>query len=143
MPTELRKRYLQALEDQDNLHSLNDEIATLEAREGQLLEQLKCGSATKEAWDELRDVMDTKARLSKTEHRRWLDVSQVLPADKVALLFTAFLETVKTVAEDRIEDQHEARRLVSDVARRLYNMLPSSKVMIENPSVGVKESDRG
>jgi hypothetical protein len=97
----LKAGYKAALKDRELL-SLKEEAALLTARTMQLLERMKSegGAAYEATWAELRAVILEKAKVSKTEWRRVVDLNNVITLEQAmsfadalmaaAMIFAAF-----------------------------------------------------
>ena len=56
------------------------------------------------------------------------------PADnKVVLVLTAIMETAKTMLHNGLDDRRTASKLMSEIARRVYDMLPGRGVIDHEP----------
>jgi hypothetical protein len=177
MPKALRGAYRAALRDEE-LHSLDDDIAVLEARECELLRQLEktkappwgmvvhclvtyemaarggkanrhraekalaqlarairkgahAASQHERIWDSLYEIINLKARAAQAEHRRRVDLNSLIPGEKALVLFNAILETCKVTLLDEMEDSAQAKKIMGQIALKVYKMLPTQQV-IEN-----------
>jgi hypothetical protein len=179
MPKALRSSYRAALNDEE-LHSLDDDIAMLESRECELLRQLEktkappwgmvvdylvtyemaarggkanrhraekalaqlarairkgahAASQHERIWDSLHDIINLKARAAQAEHRRRVDLNSLIPGEKALILFNAILETCKLTLLDSLEDERQAKKIMGEIALKVYKMLPTQQVIENRP----------
>ena len=86
------------------------------------------------ATSNLIETINLKARVAQAEHRRMVDLQCLIPADnKVVLVLTAIMETAKTMLHNGLDDRRTASKLMSEIARRVYDMLPGRGVIDHEP----------
>ena len=85
------------------------------------------------ATSNLIETINLKARAAQAEHRRMVDLQCLIPADKVVLVLTAIVETAKTVMHNGLDDRRTTSKLMSEIARRVYDMLPGREVIDHEP----------
>ena len=142
LPSRLADRYQEARTD-DELLSLREEIALLDARMADLLGQVSTGEAGEhwrklndlyqfilragrskdteglntgmarmgtvlreakdsyETWDEVGKLLEQRRRLVESERRRYVEMQQVITADRAMLLISALVDIVRQHVDDR------------------------------------------
>jgi len=142
LPARLADRYQEARSDEELL-SLREEVALIDARMADLLGQVntgeagehwrklndlyqfilragrakdteglntgltRMGSVLREAsgsydiWDEVGKLMEQRRRLVESERRRYVEMQQVITADRAMLLISALVDIVRQHVDDR------------------------------------------
>jgi hypothetical protein len=176
VPKEIASGYRSALKD-EKLLSMDEEVAVLQGRVGELLRDLskteappwgkvvdllwnygrhrddrnparankafaKLAQAIRQGadaaesheriWTDLLDVISLKSKVAAQEHRREIDLNCYIASDKAIMLFNAMLYITKETLLDKIEDEQQAKRLMSEIALKVYRMLPTSHTVIDN-----------
>jgi hypothetical protein len=85
-------------------------------------------------WESILLTLDQKSRTSGQEVRRQLASAEYINSQVALFIFTSILETVKTVAHNRLSDSSEAKRLVAEVAMKVHEMLPTARVIDNQPA---------
>jgi hypothetical protein len=92
-------------------------------------------------WETILQTLDQKSRTSGQEVRRQLASAEYINSQVALFIFTSILETVKTVAHNRLSDSGEANRLVAEVAMKVHEMLPTSRVIENTPAEDANEEE--
>jgi hypothetical protein len=111
MPKRLLERYEEAMGD-PNLLALTDEIALVDARAQELLEQLNVG-ATPERWGDLLALFEQRRKLAEAERKR-LQVFRTTITTEEAL---CLVQTVLNLIKDHVSDRAERDAITQELAR--------------------------
>jgi hypothetical protein len=84
-------------------------------------------------WDSLYDIINLKARAAQAEHRRRVDLNNLIPGEKALILFNAILETCKLTLLEGLEDERQAKKIMGQIALKVYRMLPTQRVIENEP----------
>jgi hypothetical protein len=111
MPKRLLERYEEAMGD-PNLLALADEIALVDARAQELVEQLDA-SAGPERWSDLLALFDQRRKLAEAERKR-LQAFQTTITTQEAL---CLVQTVLNLNKDHVSDKAERDAITRELAR--------------------------
>ena len=98
LPEDLIPQYDQAREDQDLL-SLHDEISILDVRISGLTKDLH--SNDEKSWNKLIGLFEIRRRLVESERKRYVELQQMITAERAAMLITVIINTIKKHVRDR------------------------------------------
>lgn len=124
---------LRAYEKQKDQSSF-DELAKV------ILEGAERTSTQKRTWDEIKEVMELKGRLSAADHKRQVDIGLMISVKEADAIFNKIIETTRLEIYDKIDDVKQARQIMGTISQRLIPVLAPHLIIENSP---VKEEDSG
>lgn len=118
LPAALRDRYEQARGDEDLL-SLRDELALVDARIGEVLQ----GKLDDTRWSEALGLIERRRKLAESEQRRLATLNQYVSIEQIY----AFIGALGSILREHITD----RRALAAVQRDLSGLLARPARLID------------
>lgn len=93
----------------------------------------------KRLWAEIKDVMNLKARLSATDHKRQVDIGIMITAVEANTLMNRIIDVTRAEIFGQISDMGLARKVMGNIAQKLIPVLAPQ----EDKEIPEQESKRG
>ena len=123
LPTQLAYMYRQALSNPE-LVSVKDEIAITETRLRELLQLLKPNDSN-DMWAEVGGQVDRLRNLRQAEHKRLVDLQQMISTDRAILLLGAVVDIVMNALKKHVDNERVVRVVYADISKGFTRHLSS------------------